>query len=240
MKSVKTLKKFKVLVTTPHNEVKNYCFDDFLATLTNLTYNNYDILIADNSKTHDNKKKLTQMNIPCVHIKPKMKSNQQYIADSQEALRLEAIRGGYDYMLMLESDIFPPLDIIERLLMHQKQVVGATYFIGEGSQSHLMIQDIEQRGNLVRETINIDGGFDFVRMNGKLQKVYNIGFGCLMLHKSVFEKINFHCQRGIGAHSDTFFYVDLNSAKIPVFLDTSILCRHENQSWATRLDAYKF
>ena len=41
VKSFSKLKKFKVLVGTPHNEIKNYCFDDFLANVTNFTYKNY-------------------------------------------------------------------------------------------------------------------------------------------------------------------------------------------------------
>ncbi len=233
----RSLKKFSVLVGTPHHEVKNYALDTYLPRVTNLTYPNYNILVADNSPTRKNYKMLSKQGIECVYVKPKAKTNQQYIAESHEALRLEAIRRGVDFLLHYESDEIPPHDIIERLMVHQLPVVSAMYFIDEGHYSHLMLQEIEDRGDYIRDTRNIDGGEDILVVDGTVKRVYACGLGMTLIHKDVFTRIKFRWERGISAHPDTFFAADLNALGIPQYLDTSILCEHRNTRWATVLDS---
>ncbi len=237
MKEFRKLKKFKVLVGTPHSDLKNYCFDDFLSTISNLTYNkgDYDILIADNSKERKNAKKIMKAGIQSVFIKQKQKDIRQYIADSHEALRVAALKGGYDYLVHIESDIFVPLDIVERLLSHQKQVVAAPYFIDFGSDSHLMIQQIEKNGDIVRHTSNI-GNHDILMMDGKLKKVHSAGLGCIAIHKSVLQKINFRYMQGMEMFPDSVFAADCNAQGIGIYLDTSLLCEHRNASWSEVTD----
>jgi hypothetical protein len=230
-KAFSKLKKFKVLVGTPHNEVKNYCFDDFISNATNLTYKHYNIVIADNSKRNKNSKQISKLGVSTIYVKPKQKANQQFIAESHEELRLAALRTNVDYLLHLESDIFPPKDIIERLLVHQLPVVSAAYFIDEGLNSHLMVQEIEDKGDFIRESRNITHGHDILLMSGGLQKVYACGLGCTLIHRSVLEKIKFRWEKGAPVHPDTFFAADLNAMEIPQYIDTSILCEHRNSSW---------
>jgi len=239
MKEFKKLKKFKVLVCVPHYDGKNYCFDDFLSRVTNLTYKNYDILIADNSKNRKNKKKIMKSGVQSIYVNPKQKDNRQYIADTHEALRVAALIGNYDFMLHLESDVFPPLDIIERLLSHQKMVVAAPYFINFGHDSHLMVQHIEGEGDLVRHTVNVGGGYDILLMDGKLKKVHHAGLGCILIHKSVLQKINFRWMKGLDSHPDAVFAADCNAQQIPIFLDTSISnVEHRNSSWSEVTDSF--
>ena len=40
----------RVLVGAPVCDLYEYCFDEFLNAIKNLTYKNYDILLVDNSK----------------------------------------------------------------------------------------------------------------------------------------------------------------------------------------------
>lgn len=238
MKSKDIIKKneIKVLVVTPHNEVKNYCFDKWLDRVTNLTYPNYDILIADNSPSNKNKKKIMKAGVSCIHIKPKNKANQKYIAESHDALRNYALIKGYDFILHLESDVFPPHDIIERLLVHRKTVVSAMYFIDFGDKSHLMLQGIENIGGTLKFTTNIEEGHDIQYVDGQLKEVYACGLGCMLIHRSILEKIKFRWEEGAFAHPDSFFAADLKTLGIKQYLDTSILCHHENSSWATITD----
>jgi len=237
MKKFSTLKKFKVLVGCPHSDIKNYALDDYLSMITKLTYSNYDVLIVDNSKDNKNTVKIRKSGIPCLHVKPKHKSNQAYIAESQELLRLAAIKGGYDFLIFIESDIRVQSDIIERLLSHQKQVVSAPYFINHGHESHIMLQQIEKNGDAVRFTLNEDNGYDILSIDGKLKKVYACGFGCIAIHKSVLEKIKFRWVEGADTHADSIFAADLNYMQIPMYLDTQILCDHLNSNWSEVTDA---
>jgi hypothetical protein len=229
-------KNIKVLVATPHNEIKNYCFDEWLNRVTNLTYKNYDILIADNSKKNKNKKKILQKGINAIWIKPKNKANQKYIAESHEALRIKALKMKWDFMLHLESDVFPPHDIIERLLVHRKRVVSAPYFINFGTDSHLMIQKVEDLGGTLKHTINIEDGHDIQIMDGQLHEVYACGLGCILIHRSILEKIKFRWEEGSSMHPDSFFSADLKILGEKQYLDTSILCEHRNSSWSKITD----
>jgi cellulose synthase/poly-beta-1,6-N-acetylglucosamine synthase-like glycosyltransferase len=229
----------KVLVITPQNEVKNYCSDEWSSRVTNLTYPNYDIMMADNSSTNKNKKKIMKMGIDCIHIKPKHKSNQKYIAESHEALRNYALIRGYHFVLHLESDVIPPHDIIERLLVHRKKVVSAMYFIDFGVDSHLMLQNIENVGGTVKHTTMINEGHDIQIVDGQLHEVYACGLGACLIHRSVLEQIKFRHEEGASAHPDSFFAADLRQLGIKQYLDTSIICDHKNSSWATVTDLEK-
>ena len=46
------------------------------------------------------------------------------MAKSHDECRKKALDGGYDYLLHLESDIFPPSDVIEQLLSANAKIVG--------------------------------------------------------------------------------------------------------------------
>lgn len=234
MKRVKKMP--KVLVVAPHNEIKNYSFDDWLSRITNLTYKNYDICVADNSKSPANTKKIKRKGINCIWVRPKLKSNQQYIADSMEELRVQALIGKYDFMLVVETDVIPPHDIIERLLIHHKEVVSAMYMIDQGSDSHLMYQKIEPMGINYRSTINMSDGYDIGIVDGQVHEVYACGLGCCMIKKDILEKIQFRWETGADAHPDSFFAADLHMHGIKQYLDTGTLCVHNNISWSTIID----
>lgn len=234
MKSVKHLKKFKVLVGTPHADRKMYCQDQMLAIIKSLTYPYYTAIIADNSDTRKNYKKIVKQGINAVWVDPHKKSSRRYIAESHEVIRRQAISEGVDFLFHLEDDIIPPLDIIERLMAHQKQVVSGMYFINQGHNSHLMIQDNEKEFYSLMHTRNVDEGRDINYVDGTLKQVYACGLGCTLIHKSVFTKIPFRYEEDVDAHPDTFFAHDLKQANIPQYLDTSILCEHNNVSWLYR------
>jgi len=231
MTPVRTLKKMRVLVGTPHADIKNYCLDKFIDNVNGLTYDNYKIIVVDNSATNKNTKLFKKKGIPAIHIKRGNKHTRKVLAESHEHLRLAAINGGFDYLLHFESDVTPPPNIIEHLLSHQLPVVSAPYLIDFGKHSHLMAQDIEEETLGIRKTRNLDKGNDIHIMDGKLKKGFSFGLGMCLIHRSVLEKIKFRYEEGIDAHPDTFFSNDLNQLKIDQYLDTSIMCEHDNMDW---------
>ena len=231
MNLTKILKRnYKVLVAAPHADRKNQTIEDYLNRVKNLTYHNYDVLIVDNSSTRKNYKWLLRQGINAIYVKPKNKKSQLFIAESHEAIRKYALENNFDFILHLETDVFPPHDIIERLLIHQVAVVSAPYHINFGHWSHLMIQGIEEFGE-IRETYNIDNGSDMLMVDGKLKKVYAAGLGCCLIHKSVLNQIKFRWENGASPHPDSFFCADLALLDIPQYLDTSLLCEHRNTEW---------
>ena len=172
------------------------------------------------------------MGLSSTYIKPKQKSNIQYICESHNALRTAFLRSDADIFFHLESDIIPPADIIERLLATKKRVVGAPYFIGEGDESHLIVQDTEDFFLNMMLTKRMDDGTDFMFMDGKLKKVHTIGLGCIMIDRETLENVPFRWVKGVDAHPDSWFSHDLHMLNIPIYCDTSILCEHNNQGWS--------
>lgn len=231
MDEFRKLKKFKVLIGTPHYEGKNYCLENYVRMVKSLNYPNYEVLVVDNSKDRKNTKLIKKMGIPAIHVKRKNKNSRQVMAESQEVLRNAALKGGFDFFIHLESDITPPPNFIERLLSHQHEIVSGAYFIREGAESHLMVQSIESQRTGIRETINMDGGTDNKYFDGQLHEVYACGLGCTLIHRSVLERIEFSYVEGLDLHADSLFAHDIHQLGYKQYLDTSILCEHDNQSW---------
>lgn len=225
----------KVLVSCPTAEIKDYCLDDWMDNVTSFTYPNYDILLVDNSELRDyyveTKKKYKHIpNFDMARVNPSHFPDFKYaLAKSHDNCRKRAIEGNYDYLLHLESDIFPPKDVIERLMDARKNVVGAMYHIELGERSTLMIQQLEDFGIEHRETYNLEET-DLSFVDGDVKKVFSCGLGCTLIHKSVFKKFQFRTEPNSPVHPDSFFFADLDSRGIPAYVDTSIYCEHRNHS----------
>lgn len=225
--------KKKILVACPTAEGKDYALDKWVETVRSLTYEDFDIHIVDNSETsaymNDIRARFGDL-LTVSRVSPAQSPTFRHaLAKSHNKCSEKALKGGYDYLLHLESDVFPPLDVIERLLEHNKRIVGALYHVELGEQSKLMVQQVEHFGEVHRESFNLDDT-DLSFVDGTLKRVFSCGLGCVLIHRSVLEKIPFRYEGDASVHPDSFFYGDLDSAGIKVFVDTSLYCEHDNQS----------
>jgi hypothetical protein len=219
----------KVLVGTPTSDKKAYCQDDFISNIKSFSYP-HKSLIVDNSADRKNHKEIIKEGINSIHIKPNNKPVHAVLAESHEEIRKYALRNNFDYLLHLESDVFPPSDIIQRLLIHNLPIVSAMYMIDFGKESHLMAQEMEGLGE-IRETRNLKNGQDLLFINSGLKQIFHCGLGCVLISREVLEKIEFRWEKGATIHPDGFFAFDTDQLGYNKFIDTSILCRHENSEW---------
>jgi GT2 family glycosyltransferase len=228
----------KILIASPTADLKDYCFDKWMENVSKFTYPNYKVLLCDNSTTRDYyieiKKRYEHLGdlFNVARITPSQYNNNSYkhiLAKSHDKCRLYAIENDFDYLLHLETDIFPPINVIERLLDANKKVVGAMYHIELGERSKLMIQQMENFGDELRETYNLDET-DIEFVDGDVKKVFSCGLGCVLIHKSVLSEVGFRYEEGSPVHPDSFYFADLDAKRIPVYVDTSIYCEHENQT----------
>lgn len=224
----------KVLVCCPTYSGKDYVFDRYIERVKSLTYKNYDILIVDTSKDDSYFEKLKTYDIKVLKGKWDERSKIR-MTNAQNMIREELLKGDYTHMLMLESDLIPPKDIIEQLMEHDKSVVSGWYYITK-----------EPRPCLSREWTLVDMKFAqkeplLVELaKERLYKVFSGSFGCSLIKREVLEKIKFKVFAGFSHHSDTWFYFDCEREGFEVYVDTDLLIPHfQDYKWGDILSRDK-
>lgn len=128
-------------------------------------------------------------------------------------------RPEYEWLLFLDSDMTPPPDAVTRLLSHGKPVVGALCYT---------------RNPPYRTCA---GWYDAASKTAKalkpkqgLAEVGEIGTGCLLIHRAVFETLPApwfeYLPNQPGHHSDGVFARKVRAAGIPVFCDSDLIVGH--------------
>jgi GT2 family glycosyltransferase len=117
----------KVLVGCPTYQGFGYCLDKFLESVNGLSYQNYDVLLADNSEGDEYYNLLKQKGINALKA-PRLKGMFDTVAYSRNMIIDYALKNGYDYFLNLDQDVIPPKNIIEELLSCKKDIVSGIYF----------------------------------------------------------------------------------------------------------------
>ncbi len=212
----------KVLVGCPTSNLYEYCFDEYVEAVKSLNYQNYDLLLVDNSKDNKFYKRIRKLGISSIKDKYREKAIDR-IVSSRNILRQYALDNNYDYLLSLEQDVIPPLDIIDRLLSHNKKVVSAVYFTYRSFDNRLELVPLAYKQLTKDKMRHLT---DEELSNNKLQKVFSSGLGCLLIHKSVLEKIKFRYEQSVAAFDDILFCLDLRNNNIDLYIDTSVKCKH--------------
>lgn len=216
----------RVLVGCPTAEIKAYCLEEYVKGLKALTYANKDLLLVDNSATPDYAARIKALGIPVV-TDPPLADVKERIAHSRNVLREKALKEGYDYLLSLEQDVIPPPDVIERLLQHNVKVITGVYFTiydidGEAKMRPLVWkQDPTNADNVIfmNEEVKAARG-----KKADLHEIASSGVGCILIHRSVLEKIKFRVAN--GTYDDMPFCKDAAANGFKVYADLAIICKH--------------
>ena len=225
----------KVLIFTPTYSGKDYCTKRFLDNISLINYPNHEFLLIDNSEGLEYYEHLKTLTDDVVHI-PRGKNGRESLAAAQNYARQYAVKEGFDYVLSVEIDLFPPANIIQHLMKHFKPVVGALYYLG----------GFEHKGKMIEKIpcvyVTSDEGTRPVteEEHTKLQsvdgphKVFGIGMGCSLIDINVFKKYPFWCDsRFTHKQSDVFFHMDLWNDSVPVFIDYSVEVDHDPKGFNT-------
>ena len=219
----------KILLATPIHFSKDYVMIEWLLMIKMLD-GNYDILLVDNSPTETYSKKIRKFGFNVKYVNPKNDDFRTILVKCREIIRKYAVKNNYDYLFSLECDVFPKLNIINRLLLHRRDVVGGYYFSGTKENIFVVLQRIIGNvGQKFHKAKNQSIQDVFYMTDGKkLKSVYTAGLGCVLISSRVFKNIKFEIKGDIG-YDDVHFAESLYHLRIPFLVDMSLRCRHENQ-----------
>jgi len=228
----------RILVAAPTSNLKDYCFEEYVEQVRNFTYPNYDILLVDNSEDKKYHHKILEAGIRCIHHKPKG-SPIEYITECQNIIRGVAIEGGYDYVFMLESDVFVPANIIEHMLCGGADVYTITYFITKKGKHSVCLHGMPTN-ELRTSTKVLEEDVSAAVWTGEIKdikqfkigedfRLYGTGIGCTLFKTSVLKEIPFRIDKQFpAAFSDSYWYLDAERAGITTILDTSLIATHKS------------
>lgn len=229
----------RVLVATPIYEAKEYCRERYVETIKQLSYPNVNWIIVDNSRTPRYSNKLKRLYPGHIHRVNRGKNSRDALANSCNFIRAYALKHGYDYILMVESDLFPPADTIQRLMRHGKRVAGGIYQIGHGDNKRwCLFKTVQKLGGLGTQLVGPDEQEAYFHKG--LKQVHGMGVGCVLISKDIFERFPFWYSSAdddrmagekIRKHPDVYFYLDLHNAGIDVFADTDLVIEHQPSKW---------
>lgn len=138
-----------------------------------------------------------------------------------------------NYLFMLDSDVLPPPNVIDRLLRHNLPVVGGYY----RKKEHFIIKDVKGKEmDYQRPTVYDYKGFNETAQKfdwtarleaGKgLEEVDGIGAGCLMLRRDVCEKIGKSPFSLLYGGEDLTFCRKITGAGYKIVVDWDLPCGH--------------
>ena len=235
----------RVLVAAPQAAAKKYAFERFIDNVMQFTYPNFDVKLFDNTddngdftgymndyviEHHGKNARFEALNSLLMH-KMNTDSVIERMARSHNDCREFTLRLKYDYLLHLETDLFPPSDIIEQLMAQTKPIISALYYVDNGIYRKPMIQRSVILAPRFLSSKNFMANEDLCFCDGTVKKIAHAGLGCILIHRSVLEKVNFRHIDGVNNHPDTYFAEDCAKERIPIMLDTSIVVEHENSPW---------
>ena len=122
----------KVLVGSPISKHHAYCINEYIKGILSLTYQNFDVLLIDNSD--DDKfynellKKVDGTKIKVIRAGNDIQSIKNKLAFCRNILRKKVIDKNYDFLFCIDQDIVCPIDSIERLIESNKEVISGIYY----------------------------------------------------------------------------------------------------------------
>ena len=131
------------------------------------------------------------------------------------------------HLFFLDRDVVPPIDIVPRLLQHDKLVVGGWYILRGNKLPSVFMQG--KLGGYVQvsqqELVN-------ARRKQPLLPVDGNGVGCILIQREVFNILDkpyfLEMEGSQGCGEDLFFHSKCRKFGIPTYVDVNLFCRHHH------------
>lgn len=239
----------RVLVASPTYGAMKYCFREFIDSLKAINYDKgcFDVLLMDNSKGEDFFNEL-KMESGIIVLKDNTQEdrNVKRLISSRNKILDYALQNDYDYVLMMDSDVIPPKEILHSLIECGKDIVSGLYFgefsisgkikelpvawklFGEAEFEEMKrvgaVPEYAKRREDIRRHIT-----DEEANSGALIEVFICSPGCMLLNRKVFEKIRYcflEREDGVLYGDDIAFLESARKHGFKIWCSTKIKCEH--------------
>lgn len=214
----------KVLVACPTSEHKRYCLKQWVEGVKRFTYQNYDVLLVDNSKDDTYLKEIKQLGIPVIKG-PWFEGARDRIIASRNRIREKVLKEGYDYFFSLEQDVIAPPDAIQRLLHHTQDIVcGVVIGLQEVNKKIIPAPMM-----YVQSTVNPDLMWFLDPKEVATPQLIEIkacALGCVMIKQGVLKDIQFRYE---GGFDDMIFCLDATNRGYKIYCDTTVKTEHHQK-----------
>jgi len=146
-------------------------------------------------------------------------------AEARNQCAMMCLEKGFDYLFFLDKDVIAPADVIPRLLKHQVNIVGGIYrqkFQPYSWCAFMATKDVSGKDAKIP-----------IAPTGDLVDVGYIGAGCLLIHRHVFEMLQFpwfkwelDVANPSGKSEDFYFCEQARKTGLKIWADTSLRCGH--------------
>lgn len=132
-----------------------------------------------------------------------------------------AVKDKFDYVLMLDSDMIYPHDIIQRLLDHKKDIVGGLYFLRRVTGTEPSIWNKSK----------VNDKYESIKRGRGLLEVDFVATGGILIKTEVFKKIGWPFFKikyfdGRFKTEDVYFCEKAKAAGYKLYADTDLVYRH--------------
>ncbi len=137
------------------------------------------------------------------------------------------LRGPYDAMLVVESDIVPPADALARLAALECDVAyGCTVFRNKSYRWVNIMERYPGQARNTGESLTVRGLWQAALRQGVIE-CSGAGLACVLIQRHVLEAIDFRVEQ--GTYCDNWFTRDVYSAGYSMKADTRVLCDHVDE-----------
>ncbi|MEK6919151.1 MAG: hypothetical protein AABW73_03875 [Nanoarchaeota archaeon] len=233
----------KVLVAAPTFDGMKYCEKEFFDRIKSLDYPGYDVLIVDNSRNLDYFNELRKIwDITVIHDHSDEEKSVFRLISSRNLILEYAIAKDYSHVLMLDSDVIPPKNVIQELLACDKDIVSGLYynfFVVSGQKKWLPVawklltveefselQKIPSYSSLSRSDLRRHITPEEID-SGAVLEVNLPSAGCMLISRDVFLDLRYGKFSSNGGADDDRFFIDqaFNAGFVP-FCNPKVLCDH--------------
>jgi hypothetical protein len=134
--------------------------------------------------------------------------------------RAHFLAGNYDAMLVVESDIVPPADALQKLAGLDGDVCGGLYVMRHGTpvpNAFVYVPGQTNPGTYIER-------WELRDLWGRVARTNGVCLGCCLIHRRVLEVIPFRMHE--YAAPDWAFMEDCNARGLVTLCDLSVACGH--------------